>query len=617
MDFLETARLLVRSGRFEEAIRALDGGSVPSNQKTDRQVLRCEILERLGRHLQARSLATGLLKTLLSSSQHATCEYVIGKVCLEDGDTDQALSHLQKAASLASEVGDLQRLCWAQIALLLVIADRFGAEPALPLLAEARATATRSGDSQLMAALHVSAAKMDGRRGSIGNAARHARFAKALLVAAPNVWLEAAAENTDFAASITRSEFDVAHSRGRRAIDLAQSSGIASTLGGSLCNLGNLHQALGDLDLAVSCFERALSLLPPRGENALVSLQSLARVRLAQDRWDECGQILQRIDETVQSDDDMAKYAHRHAALTRAQLFMRRCDFVEAHAQTARVVSLSERVGDGILYSMGVITEAELFLEEQRIDDCLSTLGHVASHLLPDAPELYARYECVLARAAETMGDSRSAEAHYNRATRLCKSVRHQLGVIEIERARMSTSGRAAGGLRPEEAGGEGGAFRAMNAIQGVAAIIMLGARHEFVAREVVDLLRTANCVDYAGASAYSSEDGRTEALCEWGTPATSAPQATLGPACIEIGVIRDRSIRVGYRLRDDAQSLATLNAVELLISALRELERARQEREEHSALWPVQEAASPGAHAVASGHMREVLVLDPIPWTV
>ncbi len=45
--------------------------------------------------------------------------------------------------------------------------------------------------------------------------------------------------------------------------------------------------AIGDFDRAVDYFERALAALPSEGENANANLDSLAKIRLTQDRLAE------------------------------------------------------------------------------------------------------------------------------------------------------------------------------------------------------------------------------------------------------------------------------------------------------------------------------------------
>src|SRR5712691_11846775 len=142
MDSLEQASRLKRTGRFRQAFRTLESNRLPQNERLDGQLLKLELLERIGQHGHGSELGTLLLKSKeLSAGQRSACEYVMGRIAFEAGDTDISVSRLQHAISLATEANDLERLCWAQIALLLILADRNGPQASLPLMVELRLNA--------------------------------------------------------------------------------------------------------------------------------------------------------------------------------------------------------------------------------------------------------------------------------------------------------------------------------------------------------------------------------------------------------------------------------------------------------------------------------------------
>src|SRR5947207_294212 len=147
MDSLEPANQLKRRGRFREALRNLESVRVAQDVRLDAQLLKLELFERIGQHGHGSELAALLLKSKgLSASQRSTCEFVIGRIAFEAGNTDIAVAHLQRAMSLAVEGNNLERLCWAQIGLVLILADRSGPQAALPLIADLRLNTTRYGD---------------------------------------------------------------------------------------------------------------------------------------------------------------------------------------------------------------------------------------------------------------------------------------------------------------------------------------------------------------------------------------------------------------------------------------------------------------------------------------
>jgi tetratricopeptide (TPR) repeat protein len=81
---------------------------------------------------------------------------------------------------------------------------------------------------------------------------------------------------------------------------------VAAIYRASLGNVGTLHCALGNFDKAIEYFERALIALPSSGAMNNARLDSMARVHLLQGRLDECGELLDRVDASIRSDEDRA-----------------------------------------------------------------------------------------------------------------------------------------------------------------------------------------------------------------------------------------------------------------------------------------------------------------------
>jgi DNA-binding NtrC family response regulator len=69
-------------------------------------------------------------------------------------------------------------------------------------------------------------------------------------------------------------------------------------------------------------------------------------------------------------------------------------------------------------------------------------------------------------------------------------------------------------------------------------------------------------------------------------------------------------SIDLFVRPRPDLESHATLNAIRLLLSTVRDLERARAEREERQTLWPIEEMPADDENAVVLGKMRDLMIV-------
>ena len=221
---------------------------------------------------------------------------------------------------LRSDAKDLERLCWAQIALLLILADRNGPHAVVPLLTELRLNTIKHGDPQTVAALHLFVGEMEAKYGHLNTAQKHTEVALRILSTSENVWLEAVAYNLLLATSILRADVMSGLSHGMRALKLAEEAGAASTLRASLGNLGNLFHMSGDFERAVDYFDRAVAALPSRGEKSNATFDSLARVRMDQGQVGECARLLDLIGASIKNEKDRALYGHRSAELTRAQL---------------------------------------------------------------------------------------------------------------------------------------------------------------------------------------------------------------------------------------------------------------------------------------------------------
>jgi mono/diheme cytochrome c family protein len=136
-------------------------------------------------------------------------------------------AHIQRAVALANEVGDLPKKCWANLWLLVLIADRAGPNAAAPIITEVRKDAIRLGDAQILAALHLYAGQLDAKRGLLGTAAAHLRRCQEILYRGPNLWLDAQLHYTTANLAILRSDHKSALEHARKAVTLAEESGGA------------------------------------------------------------------------------------------------------------------------------------------------------------------------------------------------------------------------------------------------------------------------------------------------------------------------------------------------------------------------------------------------------
>src|SRR6478672_10305103 len=116
---LEPILALRDSGLFAEALQTFDKIPHDSTLRTPAQILRAELLERVGRRREADTIIRrALYAKNLSPTDRSLCEFVLARIQIENGDLESAVAHLNKAISLAHRAGDFEQVGFAQLKLL-------------------------------------------------------------------------------------------------------------------------------------------------------------------------------------------------------------------------------------------------------------------------------------------------------------------------------------------------------------------------------------------------------------------------------------------------------------------------------------------------------------------
>ena len=603
---LHAVRLLREAGRFAEALKALDGLRIAREERVAADVLRADLLERTGRLGSSGTLVRDLLHNPhLSPPDRSACELVLARLAWADGDIDQAIAGLQRSIRIAADEQDPERLAWAGLRLLLVLSDRSGPNAVAPALAELRAHVVKAGQPGLVAALHIHVAETEAKRGLIRNAQRHLDIGKRGLARLSNLWLEALAENVEAGIETMRSAFDMGVDHATRCLALAEESGAASLRESALGNLGNLAYLSGRFEAATDYVSRARATLSPGSDSWQACTETLARISLAQNRLDDCGTLLDDIDRSVPADDDHAGYAYRHTQLTRVRWLVAAGRLNDALGYTDRVFTLANRSGDQWLHSLTLAARADVLQQSDRPAEADAILRALVPLIPTQPPELFARYEQTLACALARGGRPDQAEAHYQRARRVYVALGHRVGELDLLRQWEAAVGAAADRSHSVAAARES-ARAAATTIGDLASIMLHAGQPELVAREVIGLLDAAGCVWSATAEARAA-DGSVEVFAQVGEPRDGDQS---DGRRLPVGRERARDIDVIVHARPDWESSATVNAIDLLLATLHELDRASVDREEQATLWPIDELPSEGGSPVTIGHMREMMVL-------
>ncbi|HJZ66702.1 MAG TPA: hypothetical protein VKF81_01050, partial [Blastocatellia bacterium] len=605
MNTLDKARELKRIGLVADAMRVLVENDVLNRDRLSADVLRAELLEMSGQFDSARTIVARLLKSSqLNRVQRSTCEYVSGRMALEFGDINSAINHFQRSALLVRDNGDLEREFHARIQLFNILSERIvEADASGSVLSEIRALATRLGDPRCTAKLHLFVGVAEARRGLLSNARRHLALAKSLLRDNPQAYLQALAENMALGIAIEQSEFEAATGHGSVAIEIAERAGLPLIVRNAVGNVGNLFLALGDFERASEHLERVLVARPQQrlGPDTLAALEGLARVRLAQGRFDECKDALDRIEARI---DDRPSHFYRDAQLTRAYLLERQGRVGDAILRADCAIALADRAGDRLLKKKGQIAKAEFYVVTGQIGESLSLLEAVVPSLIEDSPELFALTEEVVASALVRMGDFVGAQVHHDRAGRICKNL-GSVGAGRTLEERWTRAVKALSKTSSSSAQSITVAERATRqTLHAMAAVLAHSNRPAIVADELLRLARTSGAMIDGRIVIQKSKDSCATAsvLADSSVPAPVASERFL-----EIGKDSNKVVGLLLRPKDDIEAIVTLNTLRILADATREVFRGRSEREERATLWPVEDFPIEGDRWIICGHMREL----------
>ncbi|MGE5243787.1 MAG: sigma 54-interacting transcriptional regulator [Betaproteobacteria bacterium] len=261
-----------------------------------------------------------------------------------------------------------------------------------------------------------------------------------------------------------------------------------------------------------------------------------------------------------------------------------------------------------MLIDMALLTRADLLRQAGRLPEALAAIDEVAPRLIERPPDLHAHYERVLATLLAAGGHADTARAHYERAERIYDSLHNAPGLLELSRA----WDRAVAARAPDAPAPGAAPAPARNPVQETlqtaAGLLLHAGRPELVARDMVHVLTATGAVCAAAAVSRGAE-GDVEVLAVGDRMPGTDPQAP-GLRSFLVGTARDRSVEVIVAPRETIEAAATVNAVALLLSTVREIERARVEREERLTLWPIEETPIEPGQAVVTGHMRELMTL-------
>src|SRR5262249_22539015 len=132
----------------------------------------------------------------------------------------------------------------------------------------------------------------------------------------------------------------------------------------------------------------------------------------------------------IQSDEDWSLYPHRHAALTRTQLLIRKGETKEALTNLQFVLDLATRSGDPVIFNSALLAGAEVdFINRKRT--ILTSLREVSRTLTRMPTYMHGDYEAAVACAAFQEGNLHCGIRHESRSIRIHELVKNRVATLE------------------------------------------------------------------------------------------------------------------------------------------------------------------------------------------
>jgi len=535
------------------------------------------------------------------------------------GNTQQAVSHLQRAFTLATNDGKVNEACWAALPLMLALFEGPGPEAALAFIPYVRRTVVRAGDPLATAALHIFVAEIEAKRGLVSAAAEHLRIGRNVLSEEPNAWLRGSAAVGASCLGYLLSDLPTARTEALLALRHGEESGHRGVRRAALANLGHIELAEGNFSGAEEFLREALRLSPDAGEAQRGVLDGLAQVALEQGLPTEAERLLNDVAGWSAEAPKGTWYYGLWSCVTRGRLLINRGCFSEAAELLRAAVAGAERQTDVSLTTSLRLLQAEALVHTGRHARAAVVVAEAAGQAEPAPMETLAEVNRVAGVALAASGNLTHAGAAFERAARILATVGNRTGRDDLleqyaravwpavrrepipfpDRPRrdhlppppLRVAVRLDALTRLVPAPGAAADSAAVRA----ATILDAGGYPEVLAHELAGLLIEAGST-VAGVLACRTGEGPAEVHAWWGCSWREAlALAAAPPRRIDLGNWHGRRFEIAVRPAEGMETALALVAAEKLARSARWQERARREERERSALWPVEPGGDSG----------------------
>ena len=363
----------------------------------------------------------------LSPAVRARCHFVLGNVCRESGDTARAIDHFQVSATC--DTSDLELCCWAQLRLMMTIADLEGIQTAITRLDGVRRTLARFGDPRPFAVLHLWMVEIDCTRGNLTSARRHLSTAESLLKQIDDVWLQGYLAINSSGVSYYCAEIAEARRWANLAIAYAQASGHCGARRAAYANIGQIEFSAGNLVRAEEYFTKALECCEGGSTHEIAILDSIARIKLHIGDFQHCRVILNKI-ERLTGPPSNSKLTHFNTwpLQTEVQLLLSEGRAGDAKRLSLKLKPSTEERPQSRTTTVSHLLTTEALLADRELDSAACNLFAIVSPGVQLPPDLYAERERLVGAIFGASQSPWFGKDHLHRALHTFETIGHCLG---------------------------------------------------------------------------------------------------------------------------------------------------------------------------------------------
>ena len=313
----------------------------------------------------------------------------------------------------------------------------------------------------------------------------------------------------------------------------------------------------------------------------------MARVYLAQGRFDECEDLVNQIERSTQATRWNRTIRPPISLLTKAEVLARRHRWDESLAAIEHILSLAHVADDQGLGASARLLRAEVLLQLERPAEAWQSIAEVVPSISVHPPDMYTLYERVVACVLAGTGDLEAGRRHHDRARTIYQGLHNAAALVELSRSWEEAAARQ---NRPLDS--QGTARPGANLVQNIAAFMRHAGRPELLATSLVAVLSEAQCA--AAAAILRNPHGPEEVLASYGTAGDAD-----GTRVLNLGTAHRGAVEVRVRALADIESQATLNSIVFLLGTVADLEQG------HSRARGTAHTVAPGRTARRKTTMR------------